>query len=59
MWIPSHVGIHGNEMADQEARQATTREWSRQIKIRPGDLMNTWKKRQSFEWQNIWDRECL
>ncbi|KAL4091475.1 hypothetical protein QTP88_026162 [Uroleucon formosanum] len=56
MWVPSHVGIHGNEKADTMADEAVTSESTSSItKSTTKDLINEAQKRILKSWQNHWD----
>lgn len=55
IWIPSHIGITGNEAADQAANQARTSELPvTQIQLHT-DLKNAIKLRSLQEWQVQWE----
>lgn len=47
-WIPAHIGIAGNEIVDQLAKQGTEEEWTRELKITYGDLKEEYKKETSL-----------
>ena len=37
-WVPSHIGVHGNELVDETARQAITQEEVVEVEILRSDL---------------------
>lgn len=43
-WIPAHIGINGNEIVDQLAKQGTEEECTRELKVPYGDLKEEYKK---------------
>ena len=53
-WIPSHVGIRGNEAADALAKQAVEKPRCR-ITIPPTDYKQPLKASYKQKWQTIWD----
>lgn len=54
-WIPSHIGLIGNDRADQAAKLGTTRNKEEQIGYTLGDLINVFKNEVSREWQDQYD----
>lgn len=57
MWIPSHIGILGNEKADVEAKQATRESLSEHYQIVHTDLNRTIKEMIRNKWQTEWNEE--
>lgn len=55
VWIPSHIGIHGNELADQAARLATEGNTIEDIPIRPDDVKCYLKQKTIEKWQQTWN----
>ena len=54
-WIPSHIGIQGNEMADSAAKTALNNPLDTHFKIPFTDLKRTIKIYTKQEWQTYWD----
>ena len=55
-WIPGHIGIPGNELADSAARQAAESEnesWEN-IPLLPDDVKTALRLRINDTWQNEW-----
>ena len=59
VWIPSHVGIDGNERADIAAKQAAEMPPSHDVKIPASDLIHTAKTHMLSEWQKRWSDQHL
>jgi ribonuclease HI len=57
MWVPSHVGIIGNEKADVEAKQATKELLCRHYRIVHTDIDRNIKERARHTWQTEWNEE--
>ena len=55
-WIPSHIGIQGNEKADKAAKKALQIDMCKS-KIPYTDLKPTIKKFISDKWQKSWDNQ--
>ena len=55
-WIPSHIGIQGNEKADKAAKKALQIDMCK-AKIPCTDLKPTIKKFISDKWQKSWDNQ--
>ncbi|XP_072380850.1 uncharacterized protein [Diabrotica undecimpunctata] len=55
IWVPSHIGIHGNEVVDRLAHEAATSDGQVQLnKIVPSDLKLCLKNVVTCAWQNKW-----
>lgn len=56
MWVPSHIGITGNEMADKAADLATKIILHPTISDLPtNDIKSSIKRKIYAKWQNHWD----
>lgn len=55
VWIPSHVGIEGNQLADKMAKEASGNGVDDNIPIRAEDVKNTLKQTILDCWQTEWN----
>ena len=55
-WIPSHIGIKGNEMADLAAKSAQTLNIDTHFRVPYTDLKVKTKEYINQKWQNFWDK---
>ena len=53
-WVPSHVGIKGNELADTAAKEATTEARVSENRVTSTDLRNALRHQIISEWQSTW-----
>ena len=58
-WVPSHVGIHGNEEADREAKTATIDPDCFFDKVPPSDLKRPIRSYVLRKWQERWASPLL
>ena len=58
-WIPSHVGIRGNESADQQAKSALQYNYALNSKIPHSDLIPKVKQYIKQKWQNHYEQSHL
>ena len=56
LWVPSHIGIRGNEAADQLAKDALSLERVSAGSIPHSDLRGKMKRHVREEWQYSWSR---
>ena len=57
LWVPSHVGIEGNERADDAAKIASRSPNIRPLKVGVGDLKPAINRLVLDEWQSRWEGE--
>jgi len=58
IWVPGHVGIRGNEMADQLAKRALTKgNIEMQVGISKAEVKSVIWEKINQKWQVMWDRE--
>lgn len=55
MWIPSHIGVPGNERADNLAKTTST-EPTEDLQV-PGDVKTYYKSRSFKSWQTRWSQQ--
>ena len=55
-WVPSHVGVTGNELADKLAREATKKTTCSNLPILKGDMQAHIKASTMTKWRSKWQR---
>lgn len=55
-WIPSHIGIVGNERADNEAKNTVTDTNTIDLYIPPSDITNYINQQLKDEWEHRWQQ---
>ena len=53
-WVPSHVGIEGNEMADKAAKEGTKYPTHANLPVPKGDIQAHIRKASKEAWQHQW-----
>lgn len=56
-WLPSHVGITGNELADAAARRASSAQCTRRFPLPAADLFPAISRFVHSQWQQLWDAQ--
>ena len=54
-WIPSHIGIYGNELADKAAKESTKNRFIRRLPLNIDEYNSIVKKRIFQQWQTKWN----
>ena len=57
VWIPSHVGIEGNEMADELAKFSLKKEDMKNLKVPYSDYKQLLSEHFQGKWQTSWSKE--
>lgn len=57
LWVPAHVGVKGNEMADGAAKRALRREVDMKVAIGVNEYRSIIRRRITAEWQEQWERK--
>ena len=54
-WVPSHIGVQGNEQVDRAAREAITREEVEEVDIPRSDLKCYCRRAMTERWRLRWE----
>jgi ribonuclease HI len=57
LWVPSHVGVQGNERADEAAKVASRSSNIRRLKVEADDMKPSINRLLLDEWQSRWQNE--
>ncbi|XP_061747026.1 uncharacterized protein LOC133545438 [Nerophis ophidion] len=58
LWVPAHVGVEGNELADRYAKQASTKtKVNMEIKHSKEEVKSIIKIEHNKKWQDNWNKE--
>ena len=57
LWVPAHVGVEGNEMADKVAKRSLRKEVDIDLAIGAYECRSIIKRKITSEWQKQWERE--
>lgn len=59
VWVPAHIGVEGNEMADEHAKRVTDKSnIDIDVKYSKAEIKSIIKAKTIKKWQHIWDNGC-
>ena len=59
LWVPAHIGVEGNELADEHAKKATGKNnIDMDVKYSKAEVKSIVKAKTITKWQHIWDNGC-